>query len=90
MAKKKQAALKAAGLATKASKGKKAPKAKIVKLGATPSVAAKKDKLSAKDYDRELEKLHGMHRQQGVGPRGDTIGFHIALAVRGGAAGSLG
>jgi len=58
MAKKKQAALKAAGLATKASKGKKAPKAKIVKLGATPSVAAKKDKLSAKDYDRELEKLH--------------------------------
>jgi len=57
MAKKKQATAKR-GRATQDGKGRKTSKATVVKVGAAPSVPAKKEKLSRKDYDRELEKLH--------------------------------
>jgi len=48
----------AAKAAPKAKKSVKAPKAAVVKVADKASVPAKKEKLSRKDYDRELEKLH--------------------------------
>ncbi len=42
----------------KAKKGGKAPKAAVVKVAAKAVAPAKKEKLSSKQYDRELEKLH--------------------------------
>jgi len=42
----------------KAKKGVKAPKAAVVKVAAKAAAPAKKEKLSSKEYDRELEKLH--------------------------------
>src|SRR5512137_2319480 len=42
----------------KAGKGGKAPKAAIVKVAGKAAVPAKKEKMSRKEYDRELEKLH--------------------------------
>jgi polyphosphate kinase 2 len=41
-----------------AKRNGKAPKAAVVKLADKAAVPAKKDKLSRKEYDRELEKLH--------------------------------
>jgi len=48
----------AAKAAPKAKKSVKASKAAVVKVADKASVPAKKEKLSRKDYDRELEKLH--------------------------------
>jgi polyphosphate kinase len=42
----------------KARKGVKAPPAAVVKVAAKAAAPAKKEKLSNKDYDRELKKLH--------------------------------
>jgi polyphosphate kinase 2 len=42
----------------KARKGVKAPQAAVVKVAAKAAAPAKKEKLSNKDYDRELKKLH--------------------------------
>ena len=42
----------------KARKGGKAPKAAVVKVADKAATPAKKEKLSRKQYDRELEKLH--------------------------------
>ena len=42
----------------KARKGMKAPQAAVVKVAAKAAAPAKKEKLSNKDYDRELKKLH--------------------------------
>jgi polyphosphate kinase 2 len=42
----------------KTKKGGKAPKAAVVKVAAKAAAPAKKEKLSSKQYDRELEKLH--------------------------------
>ena len=42
----------------KAKKGGKAPKAAVVKVADKAAAPAKKEKLSSKEYDRELEKLH--------------------------------
>jgi len=52
---KKEDAVKAA---PKAKKSVKAPKAAVVKVADKAAVPAKKEKLSSKEYDRELEKLH--------------------------------
>ena len=52
---KKEDAVKAA---PSAKKSVKAPKAAIVKVADTAAAPAKKEKLSRKEYDRELEKLH--------------------------------
>jgi polyphosphate kinase 2 len=41
-----------------AKKGGKAPKAAVVKVAGKAAAPAKKEKLSRKEYDRELEKLH--------------------------------
>jgi len=41
-----------------AKKGGKAPKAAVVKVADKAAAPAKKEKLSSKQYDRELEKLH--------------------------------
>jgi polyphosphate kinase 2 len=41
-----------------AKKGGKAPKAAVVKVADKAAAPAKKEKLSRKEYDRELEKLH--------------------------------
>jgi polyphosphate kinase 2 len=48
----------AAKAGTKAKKNVAAPKAAVVKVAAKASAPAKKDKLSRKEYERELEKLH--------------------------------
>src|SRR5512139_4131208 len=42
----------------KAGKGGKAPKAAVVKVADKAAAPAKKEKMSRKEYDRELEKLH--------------------------------
>jgi polyphosphate kinase 2 len=42
----------------KAKKNVKAPKAAVVKVAGKAAAPAKKEKLSSKEYDRELEKLH--------------------------------
>jgi polyphosphate kinase len=42
----------------KAKKNVKAPKAAVVKVADKTAAPAKKEKLSRKEYDRELEKLH--------------------------------
>ena len=42
----------------KARKGGKAPKAAVVKVAGKAVAPAKKEKMSRKEYDRELEKLH--------------------------------
>ena len=52
---KKEDAVKAA---PKAKKNVKAPKAAVVKVAGKAAAPAKKEKLSRKEYDRELEKLH--------------------------------
>ena len=52
---KKEGAVKAG---PKAVKGSKAPKAAVVKVADKAAAPAKKEKLSRKEYDRELEKLH--------------------------------
>ena len=52
---KKEDAVKAA---PKAKKSVKAPKAAVVKVADKAAAPANKEKLSRKEYDRELEKLH--------------------------------